>query len=163
MGKKITNNIKDLTSGDWVEFWTEEDKKIYLDENNVKISSKSIDISELSNEIMNNNDDDFFWKRVSNDNAGYAPEGSNSSFLYINEEGTSQWVKPKYQKIIYTSTVDCKTAQQQQDSSSEYKVVCEKEPNSTDYILDLTNFLYGRVNVTLNSRTEYENLSISNS
>ena len=158
MGKKITNNIKDLSSGDWVEFWTEKNNKIYLNEDNVKISGKSINISELSNEIMNSNN--IFWKKVSNDNAGYAPTGSNSSFLYIDTDGTSKWVQPKYQKVTYTPTVNCTTAQEQQDSSTEYKIVRNREPNSTDHVLDLTNFLYGRVEVILTQNTTDQNLSI---
>lgn len=155
MAKQIIYSFRDPNSSDtFVPFWTfnenAEGKIVFTDRVNLD-SENLTNISALATRIANDNT---FWNEVDVNNPGYAPIGKAFNFLYINENGKAEWIRPQYDKtnwdpqvqlIKINNVINNAIANQNWQSQT----VLQRVGDTADFILDLSNFLY-EVNISLN-------------
>lgn len=151
MAKQIIYSFRDPNSSDtFVPFWTfnenAEGKIVFTDRVNLD-SENLTNISALATRIANDNT---FWNEVDVNNPGYAPVGKAYSFLYINENGKAEWIQPQYDKTEWNPQVQLvKINNVIANQNWQSQTVLTRVGSTTDFILDLSNFLY-EVNISLN-------------
>lgn len=156
--QKLINKFRDPNTNEWVNFWTFNENgnnKIELS-SNVSVDSNNLtNINGLIQQITNPQLPQSFWKVVSTETNGYTPKGQVNCFLYINEDGNAQWVSPRYDKITYSVTTNVQKPTEeiigQVREDGKKNILQPRGQSTTDFILDLNDFLWNSVSVTLGS------------
>ena len=157
MTKRIFYKFKDPNNdGEFIDFWTynQDRQRNIIFNNNVRLDSSCLtNISNLVNRIRDNNNT--FWNEVTINNPGYVPTGDSYKFLYMNSRGEAEWVQPQYYRTNWNPEVQLIKVNNVGTNS----VLTQINENSTDFLLDLSNFLL-EVNINLNPSHSLENLSV---
>lgn len=188
MSQKLTHKFKNPNPNlnnnqdyeEWIDFWTFNENG----SNQIKLSSKVVlDSSNLTNEnqlvakILGASDN--FWKSATQNNKGYVPETTINSFLYAGgSNGAPIWIQPTYDKVTYNEEVSV-TVQKPTDNSGSFilngiineeneqvivsPILTKNGQSSTDYILDLNNFLWNSISATINGTITPTSLTIPSS
>lgn len=166
--QKLVHQFKNPNNNNWINFWTFNENgndKIELSSRVILDSNNLTNINGLIQKITNADLSQSFWKVVSTENNGYAPRGQSNCFLYMDENGNAQWVNPKYDKIFYTVTTNVQKPTEeiigQVREDGKRNILQPRGQSTTDFILDLNDFLWNSVSVTLNSTTNATSLTTS--
>lgn len=165
--QKLIHQFKDPNNNNWVKFWTFNENgnnKIELS-SNVSVDSNNLtNINGLIQQITNPQLPQSFWKVVSAETNGYTPQGQINSFLHIDEDGNAEWVNPTYDKITYSITTEVQKPTEeiitQKREDGKRNILQPRGQSTTDFILDLNDFLWNSVSVTLGSRNDPTSLAI---